>query len=363
MQTSFVGVLIAGCVALWTAGALAQEAPALKGASPEEKARLAPLIDGAKKEGALTYWDIVIQPETNEALTAAFRKHYGLPASFQINYVLHTTVNLITRVEQEINANKVTIDVGAVAAPTWLFERIAAGDLLEYDSPEYQHYGQIFANGMGQKGFFAINGAYVFVPMWSEDHIKFSGKSYKDVINAVPAGRISTGDPTKSATYLNTYVGQKTVLDAGFFRELAKMKPSFLVRSEAVAGRLVSGEDLMSFSGMPTRAYQNNLKGARLKFMLPQEGVVLMPQGTFILKKAPHPNAAKLWTDFILSEQGQNIMVKGEALISGRSGFKSPLPDYAPSIDSLKLIKVDWKGMNTAELSKLRQEWVGIFNP
>ena len=119
----------------------------------------------------------------------------------------------------------------------------------------------------------------------------------------------------------------------------------------------------MSFPGMPTRAYQNNQKGAQLKFILPQEGVVLMPQGSFILKKAPHPNAAKLWTDFILSEQGQTLLIKGEALISGRSGFKSPLPDYSPPIDSLKLIKIDWEKLSTQELEKLRSEWTAIFNP
>ena len=56
---------------------------------------------------------------------------------------------------------------------------------------------------------------------------------------------------------------------------------------------------------------------------------MLLPQDMFILKKAPHPNAAKLWIDFILSETGQTVLVKGEALVSGRAGFKSPLPDYA----------------------------------
>src|SRR5271165_4108571 len=61
--------LLFGCCA--ASGAVAQEPPALQGASAQEKARVAALIDGAKKEGALTYWDVVIQPETNDALTAA----------------------------------------------------------------------------------------------------------------------------------------------------------------------------------------------------------------------------------------------------------------------------------------------------
>jgi iron(III) transport system substrate-binding protein len=343
--------------------AAAQEPPALQGASAEEKTRLTQLIDAAKREGAVTYWDVVIQPETNDALTAAFRKLYGLPNSFQVNYQLLATAPLVTRVEQEINANRVTVDIAAVGSPSWAFERAAAGDVLEYDSPQYKFYADVMARGLGRKGMFAFNGAYLFVPMWSTDRLKFEGKSWKDVVNAVPAGRMSIGDVAKSVAYLATYAGQREVLDQSYFKAVAKMKPSFLIRSEQIAGRLVTGEDLMAFSGMPTRAYQYNQKGGKLKFIFPEEGSVLLPQSMFILKKAPHPNAAKLWIDFILSEQGQNIVVKGEAMVSGRAGFKSPLPEYAPAIDSLKLINVDWQGLSTEKLKTLRDEWTAAFNP
>ncbi|MCC7347595.1 MAG: ABC transporter substrate-binding protein [Variibacter sp.] len=361
------GIVLA-CVAVlagaWvTSQARAQEPPALQRASGDEKARLLPLIEGAKKEGVLSYWDTIIQPETNDALAAAFRKHYGLPASFKVNYTLSVTTALITRVDQELNAGQVTIDVGAVASPTWVFELIAAGHIQQYASPEYAHYKAAFDGGLGQNGYFAFNGAYMFVPMWSEDHLKFSGKSYKDVITAVPPGRLSVGDATKSATYLATFHGQRQLLGDDFFRELAKRKPPFPLRSELIAARLVSGEDLMAWSGMPTRAYQYNQKGGKLKFMMPEEGVVMMPQSMFALAKAPHPNAAKLWIDFVLSEEGQSILVKGEALMSGRAGFKSPMPEYAPAIDSLKLIKMDWKGLSTEQMKKVRADWTAIFNP
>ena len=119
----------------------------------------------------------------------------------------------------------------------------------------------------------------------------------------------------------------------------------------------------MAFGGMPTRAYQYNERGANLKFLLPSEGVVLLPQCTFILAKAPHPNAAKLWLDFVLSEKGQTILSKSEALISGRSNFKSPLPDYAPAIDNLTLIKMDWDKISAADVQAAKKEWLSIFNP
>jgi iron(III) transport system substrate-binding protein len=119
----------------------------------------------------------------------------------------------------------------------------------------------------------------------------------------------------------------------------------------------------MAFGGVTGRIFQANERGANLKYLLPEEGIVLMAAGSFILTKAPHPNAAKLWVDFMLSEQGQTILTRKEALISGRSGFTSPLPEYAPSIDSLKLIAMDWSKVTPETIRKAKAEWQGIFTP
>ena len=62
------------------------------------------MIAAALKEGSLSYWDTVIQSNTNAALVAAFRKYYGLPSEFAVNYSLSTTTGLVTRVEQEVSA-------------------------------------------------------------------------------------------------------------------------------------------------------------------------------------------------------------------------------------------------------------------
>lgn len=342
--------------------ALAQgQPPAIQAASAEERARLAPLIEGARREGRVTYWDTVIQPETHDELAAAFRTHYGLPSGFRVNYTLSQTGALVTRIEQEISASRVSIDIASIASPTWVFEKVEAGQIEEYESPEYRAFSRVFQAGLGQPRHFAFNGAYVFVPMWNSETLNFNGTSWRDVIGAVPQGRITVGDAGTSASYLATYVGQRDVLGPQFFRDLAAMRPSFLVRSEQIAARLVSGQDLMAFSGMPTRAFQNNAQGAKLRFMMPREGVVLLPQCTFAIKGSPSPNAAKLWIDFILSEQGQTILARREALISGRSGFRSPLPEYAPAIDELQLLNVDWRALRTADLQRFRQEWTGIF--
>jgi iron(III) transport system substrate-binding protein len=340
------------------------QAPVLKDAAPaDEKARVTALIDGALKEGSLSYWDTVIQPETNENLVKAFKARYGLPSSFRVNYTLAQTGDLITRLEQEIGAGHVTVDIASIAAPIWTFERAAKGDFLEYHSPEYSHYKQIFDAGLGKDGFFAFNGGYVFVPMWNSESLNFKGKSYQDIIAAVPEGKLSMGDAANSTAFLETFMGERTVLPPEFFTRLASKNPVFLRRSEQLAAGLVTGEQVMTLSGMPTRAYQLNQKGAKLKFIFPDEGVLLLAQNTFIMAKAPHPDAAKLWIDFILSETGQQILAEGEAMISGRSGFKNSIPDYSPSIDNLKLIKMNWTAITAQDMAKAKADWIAIFNP
>jgi iron(III) transport system substrate-binding protein len=346
-----------------TAHAAADDPPAVKAAAAGSQEALRKTIAAAAKEGEISYWDAVIQPSTNNALVEEFRKYYGLPSSFKVNYSLSATGALVTRVDQELNAGRVTIDVVGIASLPWVHEKVRAGHVMKYDSPHYPAYKAAMEKGLGLDGYFAFNGAYIFVPMWSSDKLEFKGNSYKDVLGAVQPGRLTVGDASKSVTYLATYMAHRDLLGVDFFKKLAEMKPVLALRSELIANQLVTGQYQLAWSGMPTRAYQFNQKGGKLKFLLPKEGVVLLPQAQFITAKAPHPNAAKLWLDFVLSEEGQKIIVNGEALISGRSGFKSPLPDYAPPIDSLNVIKMDWAKISTADMNKARAEWVGIFNP
>ena len=355
-----VALVLALCMQVVPA---AEEPPALKAAAGPQKETLRALIAAAIKEGELSYWDTVIQPATHNVMLEAFRRQYGLPASFKVNYSLSVTTNLVTRVDQELAADRVTMDVAAIATQGWVHAKVKAGHVMRYDSPQYAAYKQAFEKGLGKEGYFAFNGAYIFVPMWDESKLNFKGTSWQDVIGVVPSGRINVADSSISLTQLATYMGLRSVLGIDYFRKLAAMKPTFLVRSEQTANQLVTGQDMFTFSGMPTRAYQFNQKGAKLKFLLPKEGVVLLAQAIFVLAKAPHPSAAKLWMDFILSEAGQKILVEHEALISGRSGFVSPIPDYAPSIDKLNVIKIDWEKITEEDQIKAKAEWMSIFKP
>lgn len=356
---------IIAAIALLTLGpsVWAAEIPAAAGLAPSAQSALKELIDAAAKEGTLNYADTIIQPTTSNDLVAAFRTYYGLPDAFRVNFTLLGSAAMVTRLEQEISAGKVSFDVAAVASPIWAFDANRQGDFLEYHSPQYAAFSSAFAAGLGVDGFFIFNGGYAQIPIWNTEIFDFKGTSYKEVAAAAEPGRFSIGDAAHSESQLTTYLGLRQIFDIPFFRGLAAKKPTFIYRSELSAQRVLTGQDMIAMGGGAARVTQANEKGAKLKVLYPSDGFTLLPQSTFILKAAAHPNAAKLWIDFILSEQAQALLAREEALISGRTGFKSPVPDIAPDLDSLKIINVDWKNMNAATLTKYREEWESIFTP
>ena len=70
----------------------------------------------------------------------------------------------------------------------------------------------------------------------------------------------------------------------------------------------------------------NRKAGAPVKQIRPVEGVGVTPIGQSLLKNAPHPNAAKLWIEWSLSEEGQTLLAaQGYAVV--RKGIKAKEPE------------------------------------
>ncbi|HET9902610.1 MAG TPA: ABC transporter substrate-binding protein [Xanthobacteraceae bacterium] len=365
MKRFALGLAALGAAMLFAPGpASAQEPPALAKAQGAEKERLKGLIEEAKKEGGVVFIDALITPKTHDQLAEAFKKHYGLPASFKVGNTYMAPSGIITRLVQELRSGRVTFDVGAVASPAWVQARAAEGHIAKYESPEYAHYKEAIAQQMGVKDMFVMNAGYTFTVVWNSETTKFEGNSWKDmlkIVGTVPEGRVSTSDSAVTDSTLMVYIGQRKYLSVDDFKQLASLKPVFSYKSENALSRLVSGEDIFALYGSAQRYRQFNDKGAKLKAMVPKEGYVVLPQMMWVFAKAPHPAAARLWFDFMLSQQGQEIFVKNEYTYSARTGFKSPIPGHG--LDEAKAVPMDWLKYTEDDLQKARDEWSAIFKP
>ncbi|MGY9014277.1 MAG: hypothetical protein ACKVG9_03075, partial [Rhodospirillales bacterium] len=124
------------------------------------------------------------------------------------------------------------------------------------------------------------------------------------------------------------------------------------------------GFDMWNLSG---RVYQNVKKKAglakTLKIGYYKEGQVMLGNQTAVFAKAKHPNAGKLLVEFLLSKEGADIFVEGEAIYSFRAGYTPPeaAKPYLLDLSKHKLLGMkDWVGAQK-QFKAVRNEWLENF--
>ena len=73
-----------------------------------------------------------------------------------------------------------------------------------------------------------------------------------------------------------------------------------------------------------------------------------------IMKQAPHPNAAKVFQDFLYSKEGQTLIGEAIGVHSGRGDV--PAPSGMPKISEMNVIGIDFKDAK-AKRKELVEEW------
>ncbi|WP_188080145.1 extracellular solute-binding protein [Neorhizobium sp. P12A] len=322
------------------------------------------LVDAAVKEGHLTYATNMTAPETQKVLEKAFRETYKLPDSFQIEGYTADSSGVVARVGQEMAADKVSIDWVAVNSESFWRGLAKKGALLEYCSESYKtlvflKQAKVLDGGC----YFQAASVIVFGVMWNPAYVSEDITSWAQLADPKYKGQIIIGDARKSAGYLDQYAGlrQANVWTDEWLQKMKAQDPFFVVRSTDIRDRVMSGEFPIAIFGFGPRAYQVRDQ-VPLKMGWPSEGIVATGSYGGVLAKAPHPNAGKLWTDFIFSEKGQEILVEQEGI---SSIAKVKVPDdavpFIADVDKIKTVTVDWDAMTQEALDKWRSDFRRVF--
>ncbi|MDF3831402.1 ABC transporter substrate-binding protein, partial [Cupriavidus basilensis] len=72
--------------------------------------------------------------------------------------------------------------------------------------------------------------------------------------------------------------------------------------------RIASGEFVMGYNLLGSYALSLMERGAGIDVIAPRDYTLVMSRVAFIARRAPHPNAARLWLDFLLSRAGQTLL-------------------------------------------------------
>lgn len=258
-----------------------------------------PLIDGAKREGELVYYASMNLAEAN-AIIAEFEKRYPF-----IKVKLHRTGSekLLTRVLTEYRAKKTFADIiQTVEFSMHIFNR--SGVLARYLPQSNMLYPKEFK----EEGFWTTVYYNAYVTAYNTRLVPRAqlAKTYDDLLDAKWKGKL-----LMEGTKADWFAGMLQVLGAErgmkFMRELAKQQPSPREGHELLAQLVVAGEGVYDVNIPVSSVERMKERGAPIDWTALGPVPAIMV-GAGIATGAPHPNAAKLFLEFVLSRDGQRLM-------------------------------------------------------
>ena len=329
-----------------------------------EAERVAMLVEGAKKEGTVTWLGSALEETAAvKAIEAAFKKKYGLPDSFKLSATRKSVGEMPPIIEQEIKANKVSYDIVNVSNFAWWLDLIKRNEVMAYESPEYKNYSLPEQSGFNYRPYF-VSDAYTFIPTWNKRAMpNLQIKSYNDLLKPELKGKIVTSAAHVNVTALNAFLAMKIAMGDDFWQKLAKQEPVIIQSSAQRMDAVASGEYPVTTTGVPGDIWvqTQTKKVDYLAYAYPEEGVSFQALSTGILAKAPHPNAAKLFIDFFRSKEAQELWMKEEGYLSGRDGVVSPNPELLRAGTNLKIIKQDLRGQTVEQIKAASAEFEATF--
>lgn len=194
-------------------------------------------------------------------------------------------------------------------------------------------------------------------------------RSYQDFLDARFRDKTIVSDITKSYTYSSLWLALAQVIDleAYMTRYRDLTAPIIMFRTEPKMQKVISCERPLDMWNLAGRVHQNRLKDPTLALGIGTfaEGMLMHGNYMAIPRGAPHPNAAKLFYDFLLRPEGQTELVRGEAVYSFLKDFTPPaeVQDLIRPLAELNLLSLDWENVTQDRLEQARAVWKRIFLP
>lgn len=304
------------------------------------------LIDTAKREGELVYYASMNLAEAN-AVIGEFEKRYPF-----IKVRLHRTGSekLLTRVLTEFRAKKIFADIiQTVEFSMHIFNR--SGVLARYLPQSNSLYSKDFK----EEGFWTTVYYNAYVTAYNTRLVPRAqvAKSYDDLLDSKWKGKL-----LMEGTKADWFAGMLQILgpERGikYMRELAKQQPSTREGHELLAQLVVAGEGLYDINIPASSVERMKERGAPIDWTALGPVPAIMV-GAGIATGAPHPNAAKLFLEFVLSREGQRIMQT-----PGRHIARGDLANEAAAmLKDLKIVPVN--PALAEKLDEYAKQMRGIF--
>lgn len=184
-------------------------------------------------------------------------------------------------------------------------------------------------------------------------------KSWSDVLKPEFKGKIAMADPAKSGsaytimlTMIQAY-GKDTGRGWYFIEDFLKAVDGKILGSSGGVYKGVADGEFSVGLTLEKAAIEYVKNGSPVKIVYPSEGTSAVPDGVGLIKGAKNTDNAKLFIDFIISYDFQDIMAKKLSRRSVRSDVASPVG--LPELSEIKFIDYDFNWAATKKVDIMEQ--------
>ena len=302
------------------------------------------LIEAAKKDR-----EVVFYTTTNLEEAVAMSRHFKAKYPFlEVNINRAEGERIVTKVLQETRAQKFLVDV--IQTPAfYLYALKKRGILGEYAPADDRFYPRNFK----EEKYWTTTYYNPYVVLYNTKLIAAQNlpKRYEDLLHPFWKSKmILEKDKIDWFTAMLHIMGREKGLK--YMRDLSKQNPMLRIGQTLITQLVAAGESALQINSNAITVNRLRQKGAPIDWVAPGPLPGLMV-GVGLTAQAPHPGAARLFVDFLLSKEGQQLYQSAGRLVA-RSDLSQ---DESMKVRGAQIVPVDpaW-AENFDEDSKLLKE-------
>lgn len=316
-------------ILIWTSAAAAAQSPSVETLYADinklpPAQRQARLEEGARREGAFTYYSI-----SAAELIAAYVKGFTTRYPYiKADFYRGSGNQLVVRTMMEHKTGRLAADVISVGTENVMALK-RSGIWARYHSPEAQNYPR---EQYDRNGYFHADSLGLATIAYNRDLVKKeeAPKNYGDLLDPKWKGAVTIDlEPERAMlTWLSVWGEAKT---REFVQKLLANGAS-VRRGHTLQGQLLcAGEFKIAAELYPDGILRMKQKGCPAEIVFPNPTPALAGGNYGININAPHPHAAALFVDFVLSAKGAKIL-SGTGRIPRRKGAR-PMYDELANLE------------------------------
>jgi iron(III) transport system substrate-binding protein len=277
------------------------------------------LYEAAKKEGGITWYSGILDQQICDRVGQAFSAKYP---GLQVSAIKTTSQVAFQRLLQDLKAGQVQSDVFTTTDIGHMAFLKSKGELVQY-VPEAESLTVKALQNVDPDGYYHTGWVGLVAILYNTNKVKAADapKDWPDLADPKWQNQITFGSPNYSGMVGVWTVAMEDRYGWDYFKKLNTLNPQIGRSIDDAVTVLNSGERMVAM-GNPASAARSAAKGNPVGIVYPASGTLMVISPSGIIKGTTHPNAAKLFMEFLDGPEYSKILA---------DSFEQPLrPDVPP---------------------------------